>query len=116
MIFQLDSATNKLVDFGIIGVVLIFVGFMAYKMWIKINSDQEIWRTEAIESRKELINLSLKQNELNTKLIDIRERDVDLNKDNFHAIKQRLDEIPEKVRKELQVDLLSNCKLESKNK
>ena len=93
MIFQLDSATNKLVDFGIIGVVLIFVGFMAYKMWIKINEDQIIWRNEAIQSRQDLTGLMQKQNEINQDLISIRREDVNQNKENFHDIKENLKEI-----------------------
>ena len=93
MIFQLDSATNKLVDFGIIGVVLIFVAFMAYKMWIKINEDQIIWRNEAIQSRQDLTGLMQKQNEINQDLISIRREDVNQNKENFHDIKENLKEI-----------------------
>ena len=101
---QIENASNKLIDYGILGVVLIFVGFFAYKMYNKINEDQKIWRDEAIQSRKELINLSIKQNELNNKLIDIRQKDVDQNEKNFYDIRKQLDNMPESLRKELKAE------------
>lgn len=109
-ILQFENATNKLIDYGILGIVLLFVAFFAYKMYEKINEDQKIWRNEAIESRKDLIGLSIKQNELNSRLIDIREKDVEQNKENFHDIKKHLEKLPENIRRELQVDLMQACK------
>ncbi|RRO19686.1 hypothetical protein [Flavobacteriaceae bacterium 14752] len=107
-IFQIEQAGNKLLDYGILGVVLLFIGFFAWKMYQKINADQEVWRSEAIQSRKDLIELSVKQNELNSKLVDIREKDVEQNKDNHNNIKRHLERLPEEVAKEVKINLTSS--------
>ncbi len=107
LLFQIPEAGSRLLDYGILGIVLLFVAYFAYKMYQKINADQEIWRSEAIQSRKELINLSVKQNELNSKLVDIREKDVEQNKENHHDIKRHLERLPEDVAKEIKANLSS---------
>jgi hypothetical protein len=106
--FQIDKALSALLEYGILGALLIFVGFFAYKMYIKINEDQKIWRNEAIASRKDLTNLMVRQNELNSTLINIRQKDVDQNKENFHDIKQHLERLPEQVAKEIKVNFTSS--------
>lgn len=50
-LFQIQEAGLRLLDYGILGIMLVVVGIFAYKMWQKINEDQSIWRNEAIESR-----------------------------------------------------------------
>lgn len=105
LFFQLENASTRLLDYGVLGVVLLFIGYFAYKMYNKINEDQKIWREEAIKSRDDLIQLTIKQNELNSRLIEIRKQDVDDQRTNFYSLQKKLDNIPENVRKELSVDL-----------
>lgn len=116
LLLQLENASNRLLDYGVLGVVLVFIGFFAYKMYMKINEDQKIWREEAIKSRDDLIDLTIKQNELNSKLIEIRERDVDDQRTNFYSIQKKIDNMPESIRKELSVDLLeARCDTKKNN-
>ena len=115
LFFQLENESTRLLDYGVLGVVLLFIGYFAYKMYNKINEDQKIWREEAIKSRDDLIQLTIKQNELNSRLIEIRKQDVDDQRTNFYSLQKKLDNIPENVRKELSVDLFeARCDTKTK--
>lgn len=105
MIFQIQDVGLRLIDYGVLGIMLVVLGFFAYKMWQKINEDQNIWRNEAIQSRKDQTRLMEKQNELNQELLHIRQKDVEQNKDNFHDIKQELEKLPQEVADKIKINL-----------
>ena len=111
--FQLENVFVRLLDYGVLGIVLIIVGYFAFKMYNKINEDQKIWREEAIKSRQDLIDLTVKQNELNTTLIQIRQNDVKDHNKHFYDIRKKLENLPSDLRKELSVELLQ-AKCENK--
>lgn len=102
---QLEKASEKLLDYGLLGIVVIALAFFLFKMWEKINADQAMWRTEAIESRKAFIDLSTQQNLTNQKLIDIRERDIDQEREHHDFVKKKLEDMPLAVRRELKNEL-----------
>jgi chromosome condensin MukBEF ATPase and DNA-binding subunit MukB len=104
--FQLENVTNKLLEYGILGIILISVAFVAYKMALKINADQEVWRNEAIEGRKDFVHLSQQANENSKALISMRERDVEQNREHHKMIERKLDGFPKEVREELRIELM----------
>lgn len=105
LVFQLEAASNKLIDYGLLGVIVIGLAYFIYKMSEKINKDQEVWRNEAIKSREAYIELSTQQHLTNQKLIDIRQRDVDQQKEHHFHIKKKLEDLPQSVRLELRNEL-----------
>lgn len=104
-LFQIQDAGLRLLDYGILGIMLVIVGFFAYKMWQKINEDQNIWRNEAIESRKDQTKLMEKQNELNQALLNIREKDVEQHKNQFHDLKKMVEKLPDEISDKLKINL-----------
>lgn len=112
--FQLQNVSDKLLDYGILGIMVIVIGFIAYKMYNKINDDQKEWREIAKTQMNHNYKTNIEQNSINQKLIDIRERDVQENRDFHRLMEAKMDKFPREVRTQLKSELLEH-KLQIKN-
>lgn len=115
LFFQLENVSNKLLDYGILGIMVIVIGFIAFKMYNKINDDQKEWREIAKTQLNHNYKTNIEQNSINQKLIDIRERDVQENRDFHRLMENKMDQFPTEVRTQLRSELLEH-KLQLKNK
>ena len=98
---QIQQATTKLLDYGILGLALVFVGFFAWYLFKQQQRYAEGWREQSAKLSDSFVSISQKQNETNQRLIDIREKDVMQSKDYHEDIRRSVDAIPEKIIKEL---------------
>jgi len=98
---QIDQAATKLLDYGILGLALIFVGFFAWYLFKQQQRYAEGWREQSAKLADSFVDLTSKQNQTNQRLIDIREKDVMQAKEYHEDIRKSVDNIPEKIIKEL---------------
>jgi|AntRauTorcE11897_2_1112592.scaffolds.fasta_scaffold01837_3 hypothetical protein len=106
LIFQIEKAGDRLVDYGILGIVLIGVSFIAYRMYQAISENMKEWRTIAKEQLKNNYDTHIEQNRINQSLITIRERDVEQNRDFNKFMEAKISELPKHIRSELRSELL----------
>ena len=103
---QIETALLDFKNYGLPGLIILALGFFAWKLYSQQVKYAEGWREEAKEMTQNFMNLSQKQNETNNRLIDIREQDVAQNKEFFKNISEKVSEIPEKTIKELEYQKL----------
>lgn len=99
---QIEAAGTKLLDYGVIGIALVFVGFFAWYLFKKQEKNADEWRDQSKKMSESFITLVTKQNETNQRLIDIREKDHSENKEFHEDISKKVDELPEKFIKEFE--------------
>lgn len=98
----MEAATKPFLEYGVIGALCVLLLIAVRHLYLEYKKNSETWKQVALKSQDNFIEISKKQNETNQKLIEIRERDADQNK-NFHvAIGKRLDEMPERIVKEFE--------------
>ena len=104
LLFQLpiEGAANKLLDYGVIGIMIIFLAFIAFKFYQKIDENSKEWKQQAKDMAEKYTSLNIAQNENNKELIRIRNQDVTQNKEHQEKVERKLDELPEKILKEIQ--------------
>jgi len=102
LLFQLplDGAANKFLDYGVIGAMVIFLSFIAYKFYQKIDENSKEWKHQARDMAEKYTDLNIAQNENNKELIRIRNQDVTQNKEHQEKVERKLEELPEKIMKE----------------
>jgi hypothetical protein len=105
MFFQIEYAGDRLVDYGILGIVLIGVSFIAYKMYQSITENGKEWRTIAKEQLKNNYATHIEQNKINQSLLEIRERDVQQNRDWNKFMEVKINDLPKNIRSELRSEL-----------
>jgi hypothetical protein len=98
---QVEAAGTKLLDYGIIGIALVFVGFFAWYLFKKVEKDGDLWRAESSKMNDNFITLVTEQNKTNQRLIDIREKDVAQNKDFHDSMKKSVEDLPAQTIREL---------------
>ncbi len=98
---QLESATAKLLDYGILGLALVFVGFFAWYLFKQQQRYAEGWREQSSKLAENFVDLVSKQNQTNQRLIDIREKDVAQSEKHHEDVKKGIQDLPEKIIKEL---------------
>ena len=71
LLFQLplDGAANKFLDYGVIGAMVIFLSFIAYKFYQKIDENSKEWKHQAKDMAEKYTDLNIAQNENNKELI-----------------------------------------------
>jgi len=105
LFLQLENASDKLLDYGVLGIVLIGICFISYKMYNKINDDGAEWRNVAKTQIDHNYKTNIEQNRINQRLIDIRERDTQANREFHIMLEHKMNELPKEVRAELKSEL-----------
>ena len=103
--FQLENASNRLLDYGVLGIVLVGICFISYKMYNKINADGTEWRNVAKTQIDHNYKTSIEQNRINQRLIDIRERDTQANRDFHKLLEIKINNLPKELRAELKSEI-----------
>jgi hypothetical protein len=105
LFFQLENIYDKLLDYGVLGIVLIGVCIISLKMYNKINEDGTEWRNVAKNQIDNNYKTNLEQNRINQRLIDIQERDTQSNREFHTMLELKMNELPKEVRAELKSEL-----------
>jgi len=105
---QLEVAGTKLLDYGVLGIVLFFVGYFAYKLYMQQQGYTQEWKLEAKESHKAFVELSAKQNSISEKQIEIQEKQTLQTKDFYDSIIKRVDELPSLTLREIEYNRLQD--------
>lgn len=98
---QIETALLDFKNYGLPGLIILALGFFAWKLYSQQVKYAEGWRMEAKEMTQNFMDLSSKQNETNNRLIDIREKDVAQNKEFYDDITKKVEAIPERTVREL---------------
>ena len=111
----MEQVTTPFLEYGVIGALCVLLLFAVRYLFKKSEENSAIWQDIAINSQKSFVAISLKQNETNQKLIEIRERDVDQAK-HFHVeISKKMEDMPARILKEIEYRKLHDNQLNSKN-
>lgn len=102
---QITNAGNALVDYGVLGIVVVGIGYFAWHLFKTQQRYAEGWREEAKEMSKAFIELSAKQNSIAEKQADIQERQLVQTKDYYDTMIKRVDDMEERVIKEIKVNV-----------
>lgn len=102
----MEHVAPKLLEYGLLGVLVLVLGFVIWHLYKSKNDDVQIWKDMATKSHEQYIHLSIKQNETNSKLIDIREKDVEAGKEQRAKIIKDLEDMPAKVAERIKLDSL----------
>ena len=105
LLFQLENASHKLLDYGVLGIALVAICFISYKMYNKINDDGAEWRNVAKTQIDHNYKTNIEQNRINQRLIDIRERDTQANRDFHKLLEIKINNLPKEVRAELKSEI-----------
>jgi hypothetical protein len=108
LFFQIEKAGDLLLDYGILGIVLVGVVFIAIHMYKSITENCKEWKTIAKEQLQNNYDTHLEQNKINQTLISIRERDVLQNRDWNKLLEAKISELPKNIRAELRAELLKH--------
>jgi len=96
-----DSAANIFLDYGLIGAVVIFLIIVVHKFYSKIDDNAQEWKNEAKDMRAKYYDLFMMMRDSSEKLIDIRERDVKERREHEQNLDKKMDELPERIVKEI---------------
>lgn len=103
---QVDLAGAKLLDYGVLGIVLFFVGYFAYKLYMQQQEYTKEWKTEAKEARLEVFELTSKQNSISEAQLEIQKSQAVQTKEFYDNIIKRVDDIPGRTVKEINYNRL----------
>lgn len=115
MILQADPVSGKFLEYGLLGALVVALFFVVRYLYLESKKDTQIWKDMAIKSQESFVNISIKQNETNQKLIEIRQKDVEEAKEFRAEVTQQLNELPERILKELHYKKLTDAQLKQGN-
>ena len=101
MILQADPVSGKFLEYGLLGALVVALFFVVRYLYLESKKDTQIWKDMALKSQENYITISIEQNKTNQKLIEIRQKDVEEAKEFRAEVTQRLNELPERILKEL---------------
>jgi len=111
MILQADPVSGKFLEYGLLGALVVALFFVVRYLYLESKKDTQIWKDMALKSQENYITISIEQNKTNQKLIEIRQKDVEEAKEFRAEVTQRLNELPERILKELHYQKLNNAQL-----
>ena len=97
---QIDLAGTKLLDYGVLGLVLFGVCYFAWHLFKTQQKYTDEWRTEAKEMSKAVVSISNEQNKINHRQVEIQEKQTAQTKEFYDSLSQKVDGMPEKFIKE----------------
>ena len=104
---QIDATfANSLAEYGILGLVLLAVGYYAWNLTTAQRRYAEEWREEASVSGKAIIELSTRQIAIQEKQAELQQQQTQQTKEYYDSMNRRMDEMPGKVAEKLKLDRL----------
>lgn len=103
---QIDGALTALLDYGLIGILLVIVGYFAWHLYRIQEENSKEWKSEAKESSKAVYELTSKQNNINEKQLELQTQGNVQSKEFYDALNNKMDLLPEKILKEMQYQKL----------
>ena len=97
---QIEKISNVLLDYGVLGVILIAVAYFAWHLYKTQQTYADEWRKEAKEMTTAVVDISKEQNKINQRQVDIQEKQTIQTKEFYDALNIKMDEMPEKLIKE----------------
>lgn len=101
---QIENVGNSLLDYGVLGIVVVGIGYFAWHLFKTQQKYAEGWREEAKDMSKAFIELSAKQNSIAEKQADIQERQLVQTKDYYDTVMKRMEDMEDKVIREIHVN------------
>ncbi len=98
---QMQEVGNALLDYGIIGIALLIVGYFAWHLYKIQERNSEEWKKDAKESHKAFQELSSKQNMIAEKQIEIQEKQMIQTKDFYDSLNEKVEDLPGRMIKEM---------------
>lgn len=105
---QIDLAGTKLLDYGVLGLVLFFVGYFAYKLYMQQQEYTKEWKSEAKEARMEVFELTSKQNSISEAQVEIQKAQALQTKEFYDNMIRKIDEVPRRTVKEIDYSRLQH--------
>jgi hypothetical protein len=102
---NLTNAGNALIDYGVLGIVVLAVGYFAWHLFKTQQKYAEGWREEAKEMSKAFIQLSTKQAMIDEKQAEIQERQMNQQQHNHEETITKLDKMESKIIEEIKVNV-----------
>jgi hypothetical protein len=102
---NLTNAGNVLLDYGVLGVVVLATGYFAWYLFKTQQKYAEGWREEAKEMSKAFIELSAKQNAIADRQADIQERQVSQTKEYYDSVSKKISDMETRVIEEIKVNV-----------
>jgi len=98
----IDQAGSALIDYGLLGIILIGVAYFAWSLHRTQQKYADEWRKEASESSKAVIELSGRQIGIQEKQSEIQEKQNLQTKEFYDSLGKQVDELPSKIRREIE--------------
>lgn len=106
-VLQVDTViASSLAEYGIVGVVLLAVGYYAWNLTATQKKYAEEWRQEASTSSKAVIELSTRQIAIQEKQSELQQTQNAQTKEYYDNMNRRMDEMPAKVAEKIKLDKL----------
>jgi hypothetical protein len=102
---NLTNAGSALIDYGVLGIVVLAVGYFAWHLFKTQQKYAEGWREEAKEMSKAFIELSAKQNAIADRQADIQERQVSQTKEYYDSVSKKISDMETRVIEEIKVNV-----------
>jgi len=103
---QLESAISSFLNYGIVGALLIVVGFFAWHLYKIQEENSREWKFEAKASNKQFVELASKQNDIAEKQLELQKQGNIQTKEYYDSMDSKMDTLPAKIMKEIQYQKL----------
>lgn len=97
------QAASRLLEYGVLGVFVILISFIAFHFYKKIDDNSNEWKDIAKKMSDNYTNIVLEQNMQNKKLIQIQRETVSQNQYFHKDISAKVDGLPDLISKEIKL-------------
>ena len=98
---QIEKAGNVLLDYGLLGALVLALVYLAWHQYSKDQRLSDEYRKDAKQSNEKLMELSFRQTSLQEKQTELQEKQANQTKEFYDSIGKKIDEIPDRVMKEM---------------
>lgn len=102
----MDQSIAKILEYGLLGVAVVVFGFVIWHLYKGKSEDAKTWKEMAQKSSQEFIHISIKQNETNSKIVDVQKQMAEDNRRFHDEMYKRIEDLPAKVAERIKLDQL----------